>query len=871
MSFLDKISVKSRITLIIIGVSIVTVGLTMIFLIVPQHLTLKRDIASRAIKEARLISDYFIMPITYSSMERGNEILLDVMHNPNIVCLNVFSRDNKEFVSHCKEDLDSVLYAYDNAYSKFIGNYLIINKSIERNSISYGRVQLIYYTGLQDGIRTKLLFSFFIFIATIAVSYFLALYFQKYIFNTILCLAKKVSQISEDQDYNVIIEKSSNDEVGVLIDGLNQMLNTVKRREAERDEITLAYMSSEEKLRNIFNLGIDGIFLTDLKGYILEISERACSILGIKSESILRKRLAGFMPEGYEEQRKSVLVELQEKGNTTFITKYYKQDRTEIYLEFSSRLIKIDGQERCLTYIRDITEKLLAEEALKESEERYKKLVELFPSAIVLHRKDEIIFVNEAIKSILGGKSKQGFHGKNIFNFIHEDSIEQIKKQFAFVNAHDKVSCTEEILMEHLDGMFIDVEIVTIPLSFNRRKTLLSVFKDISTRKRIESELILAKEKAEESDKLKSAFLANMSHEIRTPMNGIIGFTDLLSKNNIQKKEIKRYVDIIRASADRLLNIINDIIDISKIESGAINIVNDEFVLNTLLYELHEFFMHSAELKGLELSLSISTNADIVLYSDRNKINQIITNLISNSLKFTKEGSINIGCEIDIARNLVEISVKDTGIGIPKALQKEIFERFRQAKSYINDFTEGTGLGLSISQGFVNALGGQITLKSDENGGAEFRFSLPFIRLSDETGENNVTVDKEFSYNLNLSNKTILLAEDEDSSSEYIRELLKPTNVNLIIVQNGLQAVQKVIEAPEIDLVLMDIKLPVMNGLTAAKRIKTINKEIPIVAQTAFALEYDKDKIVNGDSDDYLSKPIAEKQFFKLIKKYLVQ
>lgn len=873
MSFFHKISVKSKITLIIVGITIFTVGLTMAFLVVTQHYALKNEYGSGVQQDFRVISEYFVMPITFGSKDRANEIVLNVMSNPNILCLKVAKNNNEIFGYKCRDNLDMADFDFSfEGETNFEGNYLFLKEAVKRDEVTHGYIQVVYFTGLKDRIKKNILFSILVFGFIIAISSFLALYFQRYISKPILELANIASKISKTKDYKVSITKTSNDEVGILMESFNQMLLAIQEKEAERDEITMAYANSEEKLRNIFNLGLDGILLTDLNGYISEISEKACLILGYSSEDLSNRRLADFMPAGYENQRVKVVEQLKKKGESNFYTKYLKKDNREIYLEFSSRLIKIEGKSLCLSYIRDITEKLIAEEALKESEERYKKLVEHFPSAIALHRKNEIIFVNEAIKGILGGKSKQDFHGRNICNFISPESTHSINNQFEFVIKNDQPSAIEEVKMERLDGKPIDAEIISIPLIFSRKKSILSVFNDISRRKIIENELILARDSAEQSDKLKSAFLANMSHEIRTPMNGIIGFADLLAKEDLKTQDIKRYVNIIKTSADRLLSIINDIIDISKIESGAINVLESEFELNALLSELYNFFKHSAEKKGLPLFLNLQEPKEVILKTDRNKVNQIITNLLSNSIKFTTKGKIEISNTINEDTREVVICVKDTGVGIPKSQQEEIFERFRQAKNYIQDFTEGTGLGLSISKGFATALGGKILLESDEDKGAAFSLILPYQSVSKvseilqkESSEGGDDLPK-----LNLANKTILVAEDEENNYRYIEELLEPTKVDIIWVRNGLSAVQSVIEQSAPDLILMDIKLPVMNGYTAAKRIKTINASIPIIAQTAYGLEEEREKIVNGGCDDYLSKPISEKRFFELIKKYIL-
>ncbi len=394
-------------------------------------------------------------------------------------------------------------------------------------------------------------------------------------------------------------------------------------------------------------------------------------------------------------------------------------------------------------------------------------------------------------------------------------------------------------------------------------------------RKKTEEELIKSKEKAEENDRLKTAFLTNMSHEIRTPMNGIIGFADLLKKANyIDKKEFDFYANIIVDSSKQLLNIVNDILDISKIETGQIDLYEEEVALNSILNDILSFFEIKAKEKGL--SLNLITDLSIVnpiILVDISKLKQIIFNVIGNAFKFTEKGSIDFGYKIKGSQ--LEFFVKDSGIGIPKKYHKDIFNRFNKVENDSTQLFGGTGLGLAICTGLVEKMGGRIWVESDpdslsgsqgKTGGAEFYFTIPYYKTSTQTKvsklQGNITES-------NLADFTILVVEDEKNSAIYLKEILSNRKIKQLLAKDGKQAIEIFKKNSDIDLILMDIKLPVMDGYAATREIKKINSEIPVIAQTAYAMLGDKEKSLKAGCDDYISKPISEENLISLLEKYL--
>jgi PAS domain S-box-containing protein len=400
----------------------------------------------------------------------------------------------------------------------------------------------------------------------------------------------------------------------------------------------------------------------------------------------------------------------------------------------------------------------------------------------------------------------------------------------------------------------------------SKRLAMLQVMKYESELKLTERKYLKAKEKAEESDRLKTAFLSNLSHEIRTPMNGIIGFAGMLIDPDLPMDKRNQFIEIINSSSNQLLNLIDDIIDLSKIEAGQIEINNKEFCINNFLTEIFKYYLPHANSKGLNLIYQpnplLPDNLNI--YTDEIKLKQILSNLLNNALKFTHEGFIEFGAALK--GNELEFYVKDTGIGVDKKLHNKIFERFTQADNTTTRRYGGTGLGLPISKSYVELLGGKIWIESSQNNGSILYFTIPYRTVIAPKRTDTILPKMELP---DWSSKTIIIAEDEETNFFYISEVFAGSGVHIVRAKTGFEAIEIVRNNPKIDLILMDIKMPELNGYEATKIVKQLNPSIPIIAQTAYALAGDRDTALEAGCDDYISKPVKKDKLLSIVSKFL--
>ncbi len=387
-------------------------------------------------------------------------------------------------------------------------------------------------------------------------------------------------------------------------------------------------------------------------------------------------------------------------------------------------------------------------------------------------------------------------------------------------------------------------------------------------RKKYEDDLKNALDKAKESDRLKSAFLANMSHEIRTPMNSILGFTDLLQAPDYTNEQKKQFVDIIQINGKRMLNTINDIIDISKIETGQITLSFDSVNVNGIMEDIYKQLGMEAKQKGIDFDYKLALeNNQAEIYTDETKLVSILTNLVKNAIKFTDKGSVFYGYHLinEDGDNYLKFYVKDTGIGIPETRKHAIFNPFEQAD--IEDFEarQGSGLGLSIAKAYTEMLNGKLWFESTVGKGSVFYFTVPYKVNKNKNTTSIPQPQPEKQPSKQKDKLKILIAEDTDTNAQLLAMFLSDYNPEILMAGNGKKAVEAARNNPDIDIILMDIKMPVLDGYEATKKIREFNKDVIIVAQTAYALAGDDLKALEAGCDFYISKPINKNKLINMI------
>ncbi|HEY5470849.1 MAG TPA: PAS domain S-box protein [Bacteroidales bacterium] len=659
---------------------------------------------------------------------------------------------------------------------------------------------------------------------------------------------------------------------------------------SDKLQVAESARKNEERYKILFGNINDGVFVHEFTGQgfpgtFLEVNDIACERLGYTREELLTMSPKDIdTPESFA-LVPSMMKKLKLEKHVVWEGIHISKAGKRIPVEISNHLFEMDGKSVILATVRDITDRQRSEELLRKSEEKYRKIFENVQD--IFYQADingKIVEISPSIERYSGYKPEEliGMNISEVYqhpadrkemlqilsakgeieDYIIKLKTKDLKEVFVSANIHMLLGLNGKPV--GIEGSLRDVsERVLAEEKIKASERLLRTQNEEYVS--LNEELKAAKEKAEESDRLKSSFLANMSHEIRTPMNGILGFSTFLADPLLATDIREAYVKIINTSCEQLLHIVNDIIDISKIEAGQIDLTESMFDLNDLFKEVFLFYSPVAKENKVELIIRPLTGrlSDIQsIISDRTKLRQILDNLLSNAVKFTHSGKIILRCEVK--DGFLQFEVEDTGIGIQSELQNAVFERFWQVeKSYTKKYG-GTGLGLSITRAYVERMGGTIGLKSELGKGSTFFFNVPY--------KNSLKEEKELAEShpgdhAIIKNLTILVVEDEEINWLYLNEILKSKATTLHAL-NAKMAIEYIKKYPEIDLVLMDIKLPDINGLELTGIIKKINSKVKVIAQTAYALSGDREKAIEAGCSGYITKPIKRQELLNLISLY---
>jgi hypothetical protein len=497
----------------------------------------------------------------------------------------------------------------------------------------------------------------------------------------------------------------------------------------EKYEVELDRLALIKHFDYILKYANDIILLVNSDLVIVEANDRALEMYGYTREELIGKKIElirapetrGMLPEN--------IRMVDSIGSATFETVHARKDNTTFPVEVSTRVVTIENSKFYQSISRDITDRKIVENILKESEEKFRKIFQESPISMLMTGKDFRILKANSTFCDLIGYDEDNLKQFTFRNFTHPEHIigDELAMLKLIAGEIPVYKCEKRYIRKDGTVLWASTTVSIIRDSNDEVQFFLVMIEDITSRKKAEEELIASKEKAEESDRLKTAFLHNVSHEIRTPMNAIIGFSSLLKDFDLSDQEKNQYIEIIFQSGGQLLSIINDIVDIANVESGQARVKLADFNLNSALKSLNEQFSMNCKQKNINLNLSLPVkDEESFIKSDNTKLIQILSNLINNAIKFTKDGRINFG--YNIRGKFLEFFVEDTGIGISYEHQLRIFDRFYQVDSAVSRQYSGTGLGLSICKGYVELLGGVIEVKSESGEGTKFIFSIPYLK-----------------------------------------------------------------------------------------------------------------------------------------------
>ena len=676
---------------------------------------------------------------------------------------------------------------------------------------------------------------------------------------------------NEEEDGNIVLE------------GYIQNITDIQRKRNDINTLTHAINNAKE---SVYAARRDGTLIFANRQFRLNhrIAEQA-------DLSLIRVfDVVGDMTciEDWEERYRSI-----REGQTLNFLAYQPLKHDKNTLAFEGTMYSVttdDGEETFWSFTHDISERIRYESQIKRFNRIMDTTMENIPAGIVVKDiENDFRYIYRNRESYNRDISSENAIGMNDFDYYPPEMAQQKRKEDMEIAATGKGM---HWIMEGKDKngnlLILDKQKIMVE-SEDFSPIIVSIEWDITQLELMRRELIESKEKAETSDKLKSAFLANMSHEIRTPLNAIVGFSRIISESD-NAEERREYYEIVDANNERLLQLINEILDLSKIESGIVEFTYGPVRLHTLCKEIHDAHVFRCP-QGVELRFD-SPDEALSIHSDKNRIFQVFSNLIGNAFKFTTEGSVSYSYKQEGER--VVFYVKDTGLGIEPEKLGRVFQRFAK----LNNFAQGTGLGLSICKTIIERLGGEIAVSSEVGTGTTFTFWLPLENViqDTETGTNShlpgeavgtqpsevlpakedtprpkeETTEKEEDLRttaVETEKATILIAEDTDSNFDLLNAILG-RKYRLVRAKDGMEAVTMYDEVNP-DLILMDIKMPNLDGLEATRIIRQLSAEVPIIAQSAYAYEHDRNAAEEAGCNDFISKPIAQEKLKEKIKKWL--
>ena len=646
--------------------------------------------------------------------------------------------------------------------------------------------------------------------------------------------------------------------------------------EIKQAEIEL--IDSQNRIKTIIETTIDGILICETPDDFSYINRAGLKLVGYNKEELRNASFDNiFQNENEKSKYLEAFKEIDKKDEYKGDIRIVNREGDVCHLEVSGTSVILDNKKQYYFSIHDVSNRIHNEQALQLSEEKFRTLTENSRDHILrIEQNGKVSYCNSSFLK------EYGFDTNDVIGnaFMDIKNIPEEFKRGLLPKVRDVLRngvVTNLEIVIHYKGRYLVFDWTITPESevAGQAHSVLVVGRDFTGRKNAERELMVAKDKAESADKLKSAFLANMSHEIRTPLNAIVGFANLLKEDLINNEEKEEYINIINKSSDNLMMLINDIIDLARIESGQLNLLRGEVDVNAMLNSLFTTFKQRAKTeKGDSVSVVLSmpdTLHPMHILADENRLIQIFNNLLGNALKFTAKGFVEFGYTRD--NDFMKFFVRDTGFGIVHEKHKLIFDQFRQADEAITKKYGGTGLGLTICKKLVVAMGGDIDLVSEPGEGAEFFFSIPLViaELKEERLHSKPAVVHQIDPNKQYvwSDKMVLLVDDNSSAHLQLRKYLEKTGVTVISARTGNSARELLRKRDDISMVLMDIHMPDVNGVSFVQEMKEQGIKVPIIAKTTEELLKNGGEILNAGYDEFVSKPINREELLIKMDKFL--
>ena len=666
--------------------------------------------------------------------------------------------------------------------------------------------------------------------------------------------------------YNIIGTPGPHFEEEKYVLLIGQDLTKIKQTETSLRE-------SEERNKRILEATIDGIFIMSDPGKLEYVNHSGCELTGYSREELTKISLEQLFPE------KQNLTDFLKIFNQLRRGKDYRGDTqlrhsngSSLFVEIYGTTITLEQKTHYYFNIHDITRRKQNEAALMLSEKKFRSLSENLPDCVVRINKSGLVTYSNSLFINLFNLHQNEINGRNVFHIdeLPRDISEQFRIALIDVFGKKKMVQLEFNVVKGHDSMTFDWSL-SPELDLNGQcVSLLGIGRDITHRKKVEKELLLAKDRAEAADRLKSAFLANMSHEIRTPLNAIVGFSNLLSQTDPESGDRDEYISLINKSADSLMALINDIIDIAKIESGHLIISKKPVDVNQLILPIFKAYQKRVDhhFKGkVRINLAKPADADpIFVEADPARLLQVLNNLLDNAIKFIHEGFIELGYVYK--DNQIRFYVKDTGIGIAPENQEMVFNAFRQEEETTSKKYGGTGLGLAISKKLIEAMGGEIHLNSEKGKGSEFYFYLDGIQLStvpkpelpqkikhESLAVINDDTPAPMAQIPNWSNRMLLLVDENSSVHLHLKKQLEKTRITVLSARSGSSARHLLLKRKDIDLVIMDYRLPDIKASELVKQLRNAGIQVPLMVQTIGESEHETKILKQAGFDAEIKKP----------------